>query len=153
MTETMSSNAPAPATRVVPTISQPVRIPWGDWAEQGLIHEAALIEQAAQLGFDLAARATPLGGIVQTFVGPTVVKQLVDQGLKLAEGMVHGQEITITEPNWVEAYVVTTFNQLFPTLFAKVGTDLTPMLTKAIAAATPVVPPVVPGNNGKIGSR
>lgn len=136
----------APATpiapRVVPTVSQPVRIPWGDWAEQGLVHEQALLEQGAELGVQIAATASPLGGIISSFVGPTVVKQLVDQGLALAEGMLKGQAITIREPNWIEAYTVTTFNQLFPSVFAKIGADLTPMVQAAIAKVTP--PPAAP---------
>jgi hypothetical protein len=130
---TFMTVAAVPPARIVPTTSQPVRIPWGDWAEQILVHEKSLIEAGIQAGIEFGAGASPIGGLVVGLVGPTVVKQLVDQGLTLAEGMFAGQAITISQPNWLESYVITTINQVAPNLAAKIGDDLTPMVQAAIA--------------------
>jgi hypothetical protein len=129
--------AAAQPIRTIPTASQPVRIPWGDWAEQILVHETTLIETAADAGVAIAASATPMAGLVAQLVGPIVVKQLVDQGLTLMEGLLAGQAITIAKPNFLESYVINTINQVAPNLALKIGADLTPMVQAAIAKAAP----------------
>lgn len=134
---TAAVTATAQPPRLVPTASQPVRIPWGDWAEQILVHETTLLESAAEAGVQLVASVTPMGGLVAGLVGPIVVKQLVDQGLALAEGMLKGQAINIVEPNWIESYVLNTINAQAPNLAIKMGDTLNPIIKAAIVKATP----------------
>lgn len=148
----MTTTVPAPPVRIVPTVSQPVRIPWGDWAEQALVHETTLIENAAEAGVQIVAGLSPLAAVVVGLAGPVVVKQIVDQGLTLAEGMLAGQGITIQQPNWLESYAVTAMNKYFPNLAARIGDDLTPQIQAAIAKAAPPSSPVVAGSDGKIGA-
>lgn len=151
MISAAAASAAAQPARLVPTASQPVRIPWGDWAEQALVHEQAMIEAAAEAGATIAESLSPMGSLVAAFVGPTVVKQLVDQGLTLAEGMLKGQAITINQPNWLESYVITTINQVAPNLAVKLGATLNPMIKAAIAKVPPPASTSNPNNRSPTG--
>jgi len=122
-------------------MAQPVRISWNDWAEQLLVHEQPLIEGAAEAGFSLALAAVPggMGGLVAGVVGPTVVKEIVDHGLVVLEGLLSNPDlaITISPSDTLGAFVAKTFNAIAPNLAAKLGPKLDPMIAAAVAKAIP----------------
>lgn len=132
----MTVTAAAPA-RVTPTVSMPVRVSWGDWVEQALAHETPFIESVAEAGLGLALKAIPFGGIVSMFVGPTVIKQLVDLAMTALEGVVAGQGTTVPDGNAVFASVANMLNANYPQLAAFLGTEVEPMIEAAIAKILP----------------
>ena len=130
----------APAVpRIVPTVSQPVRIAWNDWAEQLLVHEQTIIEGLAEAGTDLALSTVPMGSLIANFVGPTVVKQTVDQGLLALEGLLSNPDlaITISPTNFLATFVANTINTTGPALAKQLGPTLDPMIASAVAKALP----------------
>lgn len=132
--------------RVVPTVIQPVRVSWADWIEQILVHETPLIEAAAEIGASIGIGYIPIiGPAAAKLVGPTIVKQVVDQGLALLEGMLAQQTpITIDTPNWLQSFAVTTINQVAPQFAKVMGETLDPMIVAAIAKATPAPAAPIP---------
>lgn len=134
--------AAAQPTRIVPTISQPVRISWNDHAEQFLVHETTLIENAAEAGFEVILPAVlpmGIGGMLARMIGPTVVKEVVDRGLVVLEGLLSNPNLAITvDPkNFLLTYVANTLNELAPNLVLKLEALLDPMIAAAVAKVMP----------------
>jgi hypothetical protein len=142
----MTASAAPPATppRVVPTITQPVRVSWADWIEQILVHETPLIEAAVGIGVNIGVSTIPvIGPAAAKLIAPTLVKQVVDQGLALLEGLLAKQTpIAIDKPTWLQNFAVTTINQIAPQFAKTIGDQLDPVLADAIAKAAPAPRPV-----------
>jgi hypothetical protein len=132
------------APRVVPTITQPVRVSWADWIEQILVHETPLIEAAVGIGVNIGVSTIPvIGPAAAKLIAPTLVKQVVDQGLALLEGLLAKQTpIAINKPTWLQNFAVTTINQIAPQFAKTIGDQLDPVLADAIAKAAPAPRPV-----------
>lgn len=137
--ETAPTISIAPATpvspaRVVPTSTQPVRIAWGDWLEQYLVHETPLLEKAAQVGFSVGAAAIPggIGSIMVGMLGPTIVKQAVDGILVAVEGSLSGAAIEFPASG-LAAMAGNMLNATLPTFVAKAGSLLDGWLEDVLA--------------------
>lgn len=151
--------AAAQPPRVVPTIAQPVRISWNDHAEQFLVHETTLIENAAEAGFAVVLPAVlpmGLGGMLARMIGPTVVKEVVDRGLVVLEGLLSNPGLTISvDPNnFLLTFVANTMNELAPNLVLKLEGYLDPMIAAAVAKVMPPADPAAVGHPvGTAGSK
>lgn len=137
--------ATATTPRVVPTVTQPVRVSWADWIEQILVHETPLIEAGVGIGVELGISVIPvIGPAAAKLIAPTLVKQVVDQGLALLEGLLSQQTaLTVDKPNWLQSFAVTTINQIAPQFAKTIGAQLDPLLADAIAKVAPTPAPAV----------
>ena len=128
-------------TTTVPTNSQSTVIPWQDWAEQAIVHLTPMIEMAAEGGATLAFASMPMGSIISEFIGPAVIKQTVDSVLVQLEGFLSSQSgISVPASNGVESAVAKAINATAPSLAAHLGSNLLPMIQKAVAKALPPPP-------------
>ena len=125
----------ATTPRVVPTVSQPIRVDWGSWAEQFLVHETAMIETGVNLGIGAAETLIPGGFMIKMFVGTQVVDGLIEQGLKVLEGILDKQAITVSGSNPLVAYVVNMMNATVPNLATALGPRLNDLVTAGLAKA------------------
>lgn len=129
---------PSPtAPRTTPTVAQDIRVDWGSWLAQGLAHETAIIEAAAQGGISLALKAIPFGSFVTMFIGPTLVKQYVDMGLAALEGVLTPLSASVPTSNTLFTTVANLINANEPALAAFLGDQLEPMIEAAIAKIIP----------------
>lgn len=137
-TVTSSPATVAAPARVVPTPTQPVRIPWQDWLEQFLIHETPLIENVAQIGVTIAAGAIPggVGTILLNLVGPTIVKQVVDGVLSTIEGPLSNPNLAIAIPanDMIATMAANVLNTAVPTFAGKAGDLLDGWIKTAVAS-------------------
>lgn len=134
---TSSGTATAPP-RVVPTVSQPVRIPWLHWAEQGLVHEQGAIEQAANAGLDVVAGSIPFGSMIVGAFGQTIVHEAVTQIINIVKGLDDSGSTVITVPdNTLAEMAGKAINDAAPTFFAKAEDFLDGWLKTAIASIKP----------------
>lgn len=130
--ELLASAASAADSKTgAPTVSSPVEMDWGSMAAQMLRNETAIIEAAAAGGMQVALSAMPFGSIVSMFIGPKVVKQYIDQGLTLLEGVLDGQKLIAGSA--VETYVFTAINTYEPLLAKELGDQLTPLIQSLLA--------------------
>lgn len=127
--------APTAATpRVVPTVSQPIRVDWGSFGEQFLVHETKMIENVAHAGLALIEGVAPMGWAIRMFVGQNVVDGLIEQGMKVLEGMLHDQSFTVDgDKHPVEAYVLSMVEHTLPNLFASLGPKLDELIKAGLA--------------------
>lgn len=136
MTST-STAAPAAPTTTVPATSSTAVVPWGDWAEQALINETTLLESLASGGVSLALSEIPFGSFVANFIGPTVVKGLVDTALKALEGVLSTATLAIPASNTILTTVANMLNANYPALANFLGSNLEPMIQAEIAKVFP----------------
>ena len=126
---------PTAATpRVVPTVSQPIRVDWGSFGEQFLVHETKMIETVAHAGLELVEGISPFGWAIRMFVGKNVVDGLIEQGMKVLEGMMHDQSFEVDgDKHPVEAYVLSMVEHTLPNLFASLGPKLDELIKEGLA--------------------
>lgn len=140
MPTTTINTAPATPTapaRVVPTANQPVRVAWGDWLEQLLVHETPLIESAAQAGLSVGAALIPggIGSAALNLLGPTVVKQAVDGVINMLQGPLTsaGAALEVPASNTIATMAANVLNSTLPTFVSKAGASLDSWLQAAVA--------------------
>ena len=126
---TTTSSTPAP----VPGIAGPVRVDWGDWADQLLVHERPAIEAMAQTGVQMTLRAIPIGSFLEGFVGPAVTKQYVDQALTSLEDVLKGSSLTVSPSEALASLAAKLFNQAEPSLASFLGGTVEPMIQGWVA--------------------
>ena len=120
--------------RVVPTVSQPVRTGWGAFAEQFLVHETKMIEAGVNAGLEIIEGMTPMGWAIRLFAGKEVVNGLIEQGLKVLEGILDPLAIvTDATTHPVYAYVLNMVNNSFPNLAAALGPKLDELIKEGLA--------------------
>ena len=122
-------------TTSVPSVATSATIDWGSWAEQLLQNETPVIESVVEGGISMALSAVPFGNIIANFIGPTVVKQYVDQGIAVLGAALANKSIAISDPTTLEAYVVNMIKNEAPILSAFIGGALPGIVQKAIGAA------------------
>lgn len=81
----------------------------------------------------LALSAIPFGSVVSMFIGPKVVKQYIDQGLTLLEGMLSGEKLEAQ--GTIETYVFNALNTYEPLLVKELGDQLNPLIKSLLAKA------------------
>jgi hypothetical protein len=133
---TVASTAAAPA---VPTVSSNVTIDWGSWLSQAVANETNIIESVAEAGVTSVLADIPFGSFVSMFIGPTVVKQYVDQALVSLEGILQSDTLSVSPTDTIMTSVVTMITQYEPALAAYLGSNLQPMIQTAIAKILPTV--------------
>jgi hypothetical protein len=117
----------------VPGIADPVTVDWGDLAAQLLAHETPIIEATAQTGVNLALGAIPIGTFLSGFVGPTVIKQYVDQALTSLEDVLKGNTLTVSPSEALASLSAKLFNQAEPALASFLGQEVEPMIQGWVA--------------------
>ena len=127
MTVTTTTPTPAPA-RVTPTAAQPVRVPWGDWLAQALAHETSIIEAVAGARVNMALSAVPVGSVIKMFIGPELVKQYVDIGLKTLEGVLEPKEWDPDSSNKVLVSIANLINNNEAAFVQVIGDQLQPLI-------------------------
>lgn len=118
----------------VPSVAGSTTIDWGSWAEQLIKNETAVIEGTVQGGVTMALSAVPFGNIIAGFIGPTVVKQYVDQALVVLEGVLADKSTTINSSNTLETYVISMIQNEAPILSAFIGAALPGLVQKALGS-------------------
>jgi hypothetical protein len=124
--------SPTPTTAAAPTVSQSVTVDWGSWVTQALTHEEPILEAAASAGLSLALAQIPFGAFVSAFVGPTVVKQYVDQAVSALSGVIGADALTVPAGG-IEGVVANLINANEPALAAFLGANLQPLISAALA--------------------
>jgi hypothetical protein len=124
--------ATSPAPRVTPTASQPVRIPWGAWLAQAAAHEEHIVEAAAEAGLKLALAQVPFGSIIGSFIGPQLIDQYVEMGVKALGGLIGGATVDIPAGT-IFATVGNLINANEPAFASFIGDRLDPMIAAALA--------------------
>lgn len=139
MTAPLAATTTASPHRVVPTITQPVRVSWADWIEQILVHETPLIEAAVGIGVNIGVSTIPvIGPAAAKLIAPTLVKQIVDQGLALFEGLLEQQTpMTVDKPTWLQRFAITTIKDIAPQFGKIIGAQIDPIIADAIAKVAP----------------
>lgn len=119
--------------RVTPTVSQSVRIDWGSWFVQGLSHEKAIIEAAALGGLEVALSNVPFGAIALHFIGPQLIDQYIEMGIKALDGVAENLVIEVPGDS-VFAVVANLINANEPAFAKFIGDKLEPMLKLALTS-------------------
>lgn len=121
----------------VPTVSSSVTVDWGDWVAQLLQNETPVLEALGESAVASGLAMVPFGSIVSTFIGPTIVKQYVDQALVGLETLLEKENASVPTSNTVLVYVLNMIKTYEPTFATYLGTQLTPLIETEIAKLFP----------------
>ena len=126
---------PTAATpRIVPTVSQPVRLGWGAWLEQGLVHETKMIEAGINAGLEIIEGMTPMGWAIKLFASRATVNGLIEQGIKVLGTFLDPLAVTTDAADHpVFAYVLNMFNDMFPNTVTALGPKLEELIKEELA--------------------
>lgn len=124
---------PATSVPATPSLTGNTALNLGDFAAQFLKAVAPAAAEASGVVINALIAKTPMGVILQEFIGPTVISGYVSQALTSLEAVAASGNVTVNAANYVEATAAALFNTNEAHLAEYLGESVGPIVSALVA--------------------